>query len=178
MFCRNALFAATVLGAVSQAAAFTPHKHRRFAEDGKKLAVYWGANDYTTTLDDVCSDDSYGIVNLAFLSHFKGDGGYPTLALSPLNGPSPAQQSAGATSLQDGTSLVPALQKCRDAGKKIILSMGGANAYANVVLASDDEGEQIADTLWNLFGAGTDEADLRPFGSFQLDGFDIGKSKR
>ncbi|KAJ3493329.1 hypothetical protein NLG97_g4800 [Lecanicillium saksenae] len=140
---------------------------------GKSLAVYWGANDYQTTLDEVCSDDSYDIVNLAFLSHFFSAGGYPTLFLSPLNKPSAAQAARGATDLRDGTSLIPALQKCRNSGKKIFLAMGGAPGYSDVRLKNDDQGRQIANTLWNLFGGGTKDADLRPFGHFRVDGFDI-----
>ena len=168
MLYTNVLAAASLLASAVQA---RPLQAR---DSSKGLAVYWGANDYSTTLDDVCSDDSYSIVNLAFLSHFFSAGGYPTLFLSPLNFPSDAQSAKGATDLRDGSSLVPALQKCRDSGKKIILSMGGANDYSNVRLTGDDQGRQIANTLWNLFGGGTQDADLRPFGDFKLDGFDIG----
>ena len=141
----------------------------------QRVIVYWGANDYQTTLDEVCSDDSYNIVNLAFLSHFFSDGGYPTLSVSNLNNPSAAQSAVGATGLKDGSSLIPALQKCQSSGKLVFLSMGGANAYSNVALQNDAQGEQIADTLWNLFGGGTQNASLRPFGTFKFDGFDIGK---
>lgn len=165
----NSLVTASLAASVTHARSLQPR-------DGSKgLAVYWGANDYTVTLDEVCSDPSYSIVNLAFLSHFFSAGGYPTLFLSPLNNPSEAQRARGATDLRDGTSLIPALQKCRDSGKKVILALGGAPGYSNVHLANDDQGRQIANTLWNLFGGGTEDADLRPFGDFKVDGFDIGK---
>ena len=169
MFVRNALAAAGLIATLAQAApAVEPRA------DGNKLTVYWGAEDDSTTLSDVCSDSSYDIVNLAFLSYFFADGGYPRLSLSSLDGPSSAQSKAGATALQDGSSLVSAIQKCQSSGKLVILSMGGATDYSDVKLDSDDQGRQIADTVWNLFLGGTDDQALRPFGSVKLDGVDLG----
>ncbi|KAH8695584.1 glycoside hydrolase family 18 protein [Talaromyces proteolyticus] len=169
------LLCAGVLASTSLA---FPAMHRRVAGNsttGNKLSVYWGAEDDSTTLSDVCSDDSYDIVNLAFVNKFKGDGGYPSLSISTLSGPSQAQQDAGATSLQDGSSLVSAIQACQSAGKLVIMSLGGAVDYSNVVLSGDDEAKTVADNLWNLFGGGTDETlkPLRPFGDVKLDGFDL-----
>ncbi|KAJ6440369.1 LOW QUALITY PROTEIN: endochitinase CHI3 [Purpureocillium lavendulum] len=136
-----------------------------------RLAVYWGAESGSTTLDNVCSDGSYNIVNLAFLNYFFSDGGYPSTAIGDLGGPSAAQRQAGATGLQDGSSLIPALQKCQAAGKLLLLSIGGANSFADVTLDNDAQGEQIADTLWNLFLGG--QSALRPFGDIKLDGIDL-----
>ncbi|CRG92663.1 hypothetical protein PISL3812_09727 [Talaromyces islandicus] len=155
-----------------------PTTHRRVSGNSTStnmLSVYWGAEDDSTTLADVCSDDSYDIVNLAFVNEFSADGGYPSLQISTLDGASQAQQDAGATSLQDGSSLVSAIQTCQSAGKLVIMSLGGASDYSNVALSGDDEGRAVADTLWNLFGGGTNETlkDLRPFGDIKLDGFDF-----
>lgn len=166
---------ALVSGLVSLAAAL-PFKPREGSE-GNRLAVYWGAEDDTTTLMDVCNDDSYDIVNLAFVAYFFSDGGYPSLDLSTLNGPSQAQTNAGATALQDGTPLVDAINTCQSNGKLVLMSLGGAQGSANVTLTGDDQGEQIAITLWNLFLGGTDESNLRPFGDVKLDGFDLGMSR-
>lgn len=161
-------------GALASTALAYPTIHQRGSTN--KLTVYWGAEDDTTTLSDVCSDDSYQIVNLAFVSYFNGDGGYPTLSLSTLDGPSQAQQDAGATSLQDGSSLVDAIQACQSSGKLVIMSLGGAVGNADVTLSGDDQANNVADMLWSLFGGGTDESitPLRPFGDVKLDGFDIG----
>lgn len=138
-----------------------------------KLSVYWGAKLNTISLDEVCSDPSYDIVNLAFLSYFYADGQYPRLAIPSLNGSSEAQKTAGALALQDGTALVPAIKKCQASGKLVLLSMGGAAGYADVRLNSDAQGEQVADTIWNLFLAGGKNRDLRPFGDVVLDGVDF-----
>ena len=153
-----------------------PTLPKRATKDGARLTVYWGAEDDTTTLADVCADNSYDIVALAFLSEFFSDGGYPQLQLSTLNAPSSAQQAAGATGLQDGSSLVPAIMACQQAGKLVLLSLGGADG--NITLTGDAQGEQIADTLWNLFLGGTKDKSLRPFDSLKLDGFDLGESAR
>lgn len=56
--------------------------------------------------------------------------------------------------------------------KKVLLSLGGA--IATTAFSSDDQATQFATTLWDLFGAGTGlDADLRPFGDVQIDGFDV-----
>ncbi|KAL3960903.1 hypothetical protein ACCO45_006020 [Purpureocillium lilacinum] len=121
-----------------------------------RLAVYWGSESGSTTLDDVCSDSSYNIVNLAFLNYFFSAGGYPATSIGDLGGPSTAQREAGATGLQDGSSLISAMKACH---------------YADVTLDSDAQGEQMADTLWNLFLGG--DSALRPFGDVKLDGIDL-----
>lgn len=172
MFIRNALAVAGLLASVAQAAP-SPVLDARAA--GGKLTIYWGAEDDQLSLTDVCNDDSYNIVNLAFLSYFFSDGGYPALAMSGLTGPSAAQKKAGANQLKDGSKLVSAIKTCQSKGKLVILSMGGANDYANVQLQSDAQGQQIADTIWNLFLGGTDKKELRPFGDVKLDGVDLGK---
>ncbi|KAK2612705.1 Endochitinase 3 [Conoideocrella luteorostrata] len=169
MFIRNALVATGLLAALVQSA---PSMDKRAS--GNKLTIYWGAEDDTTTLDDVCNDSSYDIVNLAFLSHFFSNGGYPKMSIGNLGGPSQAQRKAGATGLQDGSSLVNAIKNCQSKGKPVILSMGGAIDYSDVRLYNDDQGRQIADTVWNLFLGGTDKKELRPFGDVKLDGVDLG----
>ncbi|KAM0255934.1 hypothetical protein ACHAQJ_005335 [Trichoderma viride] len=158
-------------GLLASAALAAPTVEKRAA--GGKLVVYWGAEDDTTTLANVCADPSYDIVNLAFLSEFFAGGGYPELSLSTLGGPSAAQKAAGATNLQDGSSLVPAIQACQAAGKLVILSMGGAKEDSKVTLTGDSQGQQIANTVWNLFLGGTATPTLRPFGSVKLDGVDF-----
>ncbi|GJN75786.1 endochitinase CHI3 [Purpureocillium lilacinum] len=168
MLFQSALVAAGLLGSLADA---LPTEAR--AAGTGRLTVYWGAEDDSTTLDDVCGDSSYGIVNLAFLNYFFSDGGYPSIAIGDLDGPSDAQRKAGATGLKDGSSLVPAIKKCQAAGKLVILSMGGANDYADVTLKDDAQGQQIADTVWNLFLGGTKNSELRPFGAVKLDGVDL-----
>ena len=170
MFLSKALYVAAGMVVLANAMPTKP----RAASDGNRLTIYWGAEDDNLGLADVCNNDAYDIVNLAFVGYFFSDGGYPSMSLSSLDGPSQAQSNAGATGLQDGSSLVSAIQTCQSNGKLVIMSLGGANDYADVTLTGDDQGEQIATTLWNLFLGGTDNSELRPFGDVKLDGFDLG----
>ncbi|KAL7918104.1 glycoside hydrolase family 18 protein [Trichoderma austrokoningii] len=167
MFFSKALAATGLLATAALAAPM----EKRAA--GGKLVVYWGAEDDSTTLANVCADSSYDIVNLAFLDQFSAGGGYPSLSLSTLGGPSAAQKAAGATNLQDGSSLVPAIKACQAAGKLVILSMGGAVGFSEVTLSGDSQGQAVADMVWNLFLGGTATPTLRPFGSVKLDGVDL-----
>ena len=158
-------------GLISSVVAM-PH-HTKRADKGK-LVIYWGAEDDSTTLDDVCNDDAYSIVNLAFLDTFAGPGGYPQISIAGLWDSTQAQQDAGATGLKDGSPIVDAIKSCQSQGKLVILSLGGWGA--KVTLDSDDQAVDVANKIWNLFGGGTEDADLRPFGDIKLDGFDFGKS--
>lgn len=172
MFVKTTLMA---LGLAASVANALPSKMLDARAAGGKLTIYWGAEDDNLSLTDVCNDADYDIVNLAFLAYFHSDGGYPSISMSGLDGPSAAQKKAGATGLKDGTPLVSAIKTCQKNGKKVILSMGGANDYANVKLSNDADGEKIADQVWNLFLGGTDKKELRPFGDVKLDGVDLGK---
>lgn len=61
------------------------------------------------------------------------------------------------------------IKTCQAAGKKILLSLGGAaGSYG---FTSDSQAETFADSLWNLFGGGS--SSTRPFDDAIIDGFDL-----
>jgi chitinase len=62
------------------------------------------------------------------------------------------------------------IKTCQDAGKIVLLSLGGA--IGDYGFSSSAEAESFATTVWNLFGEGT--SSTRPFGSSVVDGFDLG----
>lgn len=62
------------------------------------------------------------------------------------------------------------IQTCQDAGKVVLLSLGGA--IGNYGFSSSSEAQTFATTLWQLFGEGS--SDTRPFGTSVIDGFDLG----
>ncbi|KID81809.1 Glycoside hydrolase, subgroup, catalytic core [Metarhizium guizhouense ARSEF 977] len=95
------------------------------------------------------------------------------MSIGDLDGPSQAQEQAGATGLQDASSLVKSIKNCQSKRKPVILSLGGATEFSDVRLHSDAQGQQIANTVWNLFLGGTDHKELRPFGDVKLDGVDL-----
>ncbi|KAM3458360.1 hypothetical protein MY3296_000566 [Beauveria thailandica] len=165
LFSSSAFAAIAALTSLGAAAPTTESSNLRTRAAGSKLTVYWGGEDDSLPLMDVCNDDTYDIVNLAFLAYFNKAGGYPGLEISGLDGPSAAQREVGATGLKDGARLVPAIKKCQANGKLVILSMGGATEYS--------DGKKVADQVWNLFLGGTDYKELRPFGDVELDGVDL-----
>jgi chitinase len=63
------------------------------------------------------------------------------------------------------------IKKCQEAGKIILLSMGGATGAP--FFNSEEAGSDYADTLWNMFGAGSKSGVPRPFGDAVVDGFDF-----
>lgn len=159
--------------------AFNPMSNRN-------VAVYYGQTTQTSSvpLSEVCADPDLNIVILAFVPDFFGPGGWPTLNMGPnCWAASAAQSQAGATGLIDCVSdgFAAVVQQCQDAGKKVMLSLGGAQGYSDTTIPNDLMAAKLADTLWNLFLGGIDNSTtspLRPFGNIALDGIDIGKLKR
>jgi len=61
--------------------------------------------------------------------------------------------------------------KCQNAGRKIMLSLGGASgAYG---FTSDTQGHSFAGTIWGMFLGNTSSNLPRPFGNAILDGIDL-----
>jgi chitinase len=131
-------------------------------------------------LASVCQDPSSDVVVLAFLTTFFGTDGLPVINFaSSCNAPN-----------FPGTDLLECDQigyvvlylviltltyrqdiaTCQDAGKIVLLSLGGA--VGDYGFSSSSEAKNFATTLWNLFGEGT--SSTRPFGSSIVDGFDLG----
>ena len=63
-------------------------------------------------------------------------------------------------------SLASDIQHCQEQGKIVTLSLGGSTG--EVGFPSEEDAENFADKIWNLFLGGTSET--RPFGSTVLDG--------
>lgn len=141
------------------------------------VAVYYGQSPATSqvTLAKLCADDSVNIVILAFLSEFFSAGGLPTMDFGPACGGQSAQmKSKGATGMLQCGQMATDIATCQSAGKKVLLSLGGATAQT--AFTDDNQATTFASTLWNLFGGGTGlDAGLRPFGKTTIDGFDVGK---
>jgi chitinase len=64
------------------------------------------------------------------------------------------------------TSVGTNVKACQAKGKIVTLSLGGAGG--SVGFSSDSQGEQLADTVWNVFLGGS--SSTRPFGDAVLDG--------
>ena len=143
----------------------------------KELVVYYGQSLATaeTTLAQVCENENVDMVILAFLTHFSGPAGYPTIDFgAACGGQTQKMLSAGAAGLLSCPLLASYITKCQAMGKNVLLSLGGG--ISDVALPDDENAKMVAKQLWNLFGAGKGEdPGLRPFGNVTLDGFDIGE---
>ncbi|OWB73040.1 hypothetical protein B5S31_g2772 [[Candida] boidinii] len=131
----------------------------------ENVVVYWGQNSAGSQqrLSYYCESDSVDVVVLSFMSAFSNADTLPTLNFA----------NACETTFSDGLlqcdTIAADIQTCQANGKKVLLSLGGASgAYG---FASDSVAEGFAETLWNMFGAGS--ATERPFGDAVIDGFDF-----
>lgn len=145
------------------------------AQSSGNLAVYYGQSPATEkyTLDQMCQDDNVDIVVLAFLTTFYGPAGQPIINFGPATGGTPTlgAQKINATGLLDSPFLAKNITTCQTLGKKVLLSLGGASGTTN--FTSDAQASKFATNLWNLFGGGMTDSDMRPFGKVVIDGFDI-----
>ena len=145
------------------------------AQSPGNLAVYYGQSPATEkyTLEQMCQDQNVDIVVLAFVTTFFGPGGQPVINFGPATGGSPTLGAAklNATGLLDCPLLAKNITTCQGLGKKVLLSLGGASGVTN--FTSDAQATDFASNLWNLFGGGTNNSDMRPFGSVKIDGFDV-----
>jgi len=138
------------------------------------VAVYYGQTPDTKTGDllQLCQNSNVDVVVLAFVTSFFTNGGMPSASFGPGCKGSTTAQQLHAPGLQDCTDLAPEIVSCQQLGKPVLVSLGGY--YSNVTFASDTEAIQLAQNLWDLFGAGDGlDASLRPFGSIVIDGFDL-----
>ena len=145
------------------------------AQSSRNLAVYYGQTTATEkyTLEQMCQDENVDIVVLAFLTTFNGPAGQPVINFGPASGGAPTVGAAkiNATGLLDCPLLAKNITTCQSLGKKVLLSLGGASGISN--FTSDAQASTFATNLWNLFGGGMTDSDMRPFGKVKIDGFDV-----
>lgn len=140
------------------------------------VVIYYGKIDAkyeaSTNLTTQCDNADIDIVLLAFATNILGAGGYPELSFGGLcNATTSAQKAAGATGLYDCSGLGAQIFHCHDVGKKVFISIGGQNG--NNTFASSSDATNAANVAWDIFGGGSADSDLRPFGDVVVDGFDL-----
>jgi hypothetical protein len=147
------------------------------ASSSKNVAVYFGQTVATvdTSLEAQCADPNIDIVILAFVVSQLDGGQYPGInfgaACPDLQTETMRNSAPGLLSCPDLAGMVTACQNTY--GKKVLLSMGGSNGQ--ISFTSDTQAAAFADVLWDLFGPpGNVDVTLRPFGSVEIDGFDVG----
>ncbi|KAF9270513.1 glycoside hydrolase family 18 protein [Marasmius fiardii PR-910] len=143
------------------------------------VAVYWGQNSYGAVngadtanfqkrLSVYCQDNSIDVIPIAFVNVFFGPGGVPSMNLANTCNPTDNATFPG-TNLPNCQSLASDIKTCQSKGKILTLSLGGATG--SVGFQSDDQANQFAQTIWNLFLGGS--SSTRPFGDAVLDGVDL-----
>jgi chitinase len=136
--------------------------------------LYWGQGGIKENADLAAYCDSAAgvdIIVLAFLNEFGNGQVFPSGTI----GQQCTISSTGEP--QNCDELATAIEKCKDNGVKVILSLGGAISGAS--LTSKEEAVQIGRNLWYAYGnAAADETVPRPFGATFVDGWDFNIEKR
>ncbi|KAF1841583.1 glycoside hydrolase family 18 protein [Cucurbitaria berberidis CBS 394.84] len=165
----RAAFAAAIL-ASGASAAYNP-------ASTQNVAMYWGQGNAQIPLSDVCSDPSVDIVNIAFVNGFPQKvGDYPkTNFANACWGyyPDPNDKTKDSGLLKNCAGVGDAIKTCQNAGKKVLLSIGGGYP-TDYYLPSQEVAEYFAEFLLNVFGpAPAGWTGPRPFGDAAVDGFDL-----
>ncbi|KAL7892366.1 glycoside hydrolase family 18 protein [Trichoderma sp. TUCIM 5745] len=155
------------LGLLTSLASAAPSLRRR-QSPGALNVVYWGQNGGGTIenndLSAYCTATS-DIDVLVLSSLWQWSNG--ATAMGGSFGQSCDVSSSGEP--QNCDALVSAITQCKQAGVKIILSIGGAAAYSS--FASAAEASAAGQYVWNAYGGGSGVT--RPFGNNIVDGFDL-----
>lgn len=169
----------TLFTAATAASLLTPFVAAFDAQAKTNVAVYYGQGAYQKRLRHFCQETSMDIINLAFLNVFPDQGlnGYPETNFGNQCGSQTFDINGENTGLLSNCPyLVEDIPFCQAAGKKVLLSLGGAVPDTQDI-ESEGSAKAFADFLWYSFGPPTDmwaEHGLpRPFNDVVLDGFDF-----
>lgn len=148
------------LAAISLAAYATnaaPHHSQRAVKraevgDGTTIMTFFGQSTEPTNLSEVCENDNFDIVILAFITSLNP----PKINMGKDTGsPSDAQKKQEGFELFDGTvapeggkSIADQISGCQEKGKKVMISFGGDERFANATFGSADQAKEAADQVW------------------------------
>ncbi|KAI9041665.1 class III chitinase ChiA1 [Aspergillus affinis] len=149
------------------------------AQSKSNVAVYYGQGYEQPRLREICQDASVDIINLGFINVFPGQGagGWPGSNFANQCDGKTYEIGGVKTHLLSGChQLVEDIPLCQAAGKKVLLSLGGASPDTQRIL-SETDALLFTDFLWGAFGP-IDDAWVamdgpRPFGDVVVDGFDF-----
>jgi len=129
------------------------------------MVGYWGqcSAGNEGSLASYCSGSTYDIIVIGFMPQF-GSGGDIS-----INFAGHCWQTFPGTNLLHCSDIGRDIQTCQSQGKRVFLSLGGGEG--NYGLSSDDQGNQLAQTVWDMFLGGW--TNNRPFDSAKLDGIDL-----
>ncbi|PGG96843.1 chitinase, partial [Blastomyces parvus] len=147
------------------------------ANSKTNLAVYYGQGPYQQRLAHFCQQTSMDIIPIGFIHIFpdQGKGGYPGSNFGNQCSSDVYLNEDGVPTqlLKDCHQIAEDIPICQAAGKKILLSLGGATP--DYKLKNQRSARDFADFLWGAFGPKTVQwgNKPRPFGDVVVDGFDF-----
>ncbi|EAW14726.1 class III chitinase ChiA1 [Aspergillus clavatus NRRL 1] len=146
------------------------------AASKSNVAIYYGQGSDQKRLSHFCQESSSDIINLGFINVFPDQG------KAGWAGSNFGNQCDGTVYVVNGQTtqllagchqLIEDIPLCQAAGKKVLLSLGGAYP-ATQKLLSQQSATDFADFLWGAFGPKvTTWSGPRPFGDVVVDGFDF-----
>lgn len=144
----------SILSAVSAVSAFS-------ASANDNVVLYWGQNSAGTqeSLGSYCQSTDADMYVISFLTDF------PETGLNIVG----CDETFSGTNILHCSSIAEDIKSCQDSGKKVLLSLGGA--VGTYGFTDDNQAEEYAETLWNMFGGG--QSETRPFDDVIVDGFDL-----
>jgi chitinase len=151
----------------------------RLADESKQ-----GQNGVGDTLGQYCESSSIDYVTLAFVNNSPEHGngtGYPGTNFAAHCAASVYVVDGQDSKLLSGCNFIQEdIYKCKQLGKKILLSIGGEmNALSNYTVSTVDDGEYFAEFMYFAFGpynssyTGPRPFDVSPTNHTSVDGFDF-----
>ncbi|KAB8234681.1 class III chitinase ChiA1 [Aspergillus alliaceus] len=167
------------LAVASAVSAVSPFAHAFNAQAKSNIAVYWGQGDNQARLSHFCQDTSLDIINIGFVNIFpdQGAANWPGSNFGNQCNGLTYEIGGVKTELLSGChQIMEDIPICQAAGKKVLLSLGGATPDNQKIL-STKSAIGFAEFLWASFGP-VDDAWVawggpRPFGNVSVDGFDF-----
>lgn len=152
------LTAISIAACAANAAPHAPRHSQRTVKragevgDGTSVMTFFGQSTKKTDLSEVCENDNFDIVILAFITSLNP----PKLNMGKDTGsPSDAQKKQEGFELFDGTvapeggkSIADQISGCQEKGRKVMISFGGDERFSNATFGSEDEAKEAADQVW------------------------------
>jgi len=149
-------------------------------ETGLKRVIYWGQNGYGSTdansnnwerpLGETCESGDYDVVVLGFVPWYfdtRNPGDLPGMNFSFHC----ETAFDGYVSLLHCPQIAEDIQTCQSLGVKTLMSLGGA--VGTYTFNGNTQAREFAQTVWDMFLGGANDALPRPFDDVVLDGVDL-----
>ena len=161
-FCKLALAAASAFTVAAYPSTIVDTSIEARQASSQQV-LYWGQNNLEQSLGTYCqSGQGVDIIVLAFIYQYG-------------NGQTPYGNFGNdCVTSQECTSLEQDVATCQAAGKKVIISLGGA--VGSYSLSSSEDAQGVAQDLWDMFGnpaQSSNTSAIRPLGQNIIDGFDM-----